>query len=124
MSKSSGAPPASASPPPRLPGGAGPAPQPRGFVGTSRLAERHGQEVVASSPDYEAGRKLQLPAGSGAADGGRREAAGAPRARGGDGTLLELAGLAPGGRSLTPRPAALQSGNPGGGQSLQLVHTF
>lgn len=75
-----------------------------------------GKEVVASSPDYEAGQELQLPAGSGAADAGRRDAAGAPRARGGDGTLIELAGLAPGGRSLPPRPAALLSGNPGGGQ--------
>lgn len=75
------------------------------------------KEVAESLLDYKSGLKLQFPAGSGAADGrGGGERVEEPCARGEDGTLLEFAGLAVGGRSCTPRAAACQSGNPGGGQ--------
>lgn len=47
-----------------------PVPQPRGVVGISKAAKLQGKEVVARQPDYQAGQKLQFPAGSGAADDG------------------------------------------------------
>lgn len=47
-----------------------PVPQPRGVVGISKAAKLQGKEVVARQPDYQAGQKLQFPAGSGASDDG------------------------------------------------------
>lgn len=108
-----GAPPASASPPPSW------AVQPcsRGGLWVSqRLAQLQGKEVVASQPKYEIRQKLQFPAGSGAADGSRGDQAKKLCARGEDGTLLELAGLAAEGWNCKTWTAARQSWNPGGGQ--------
>lgn len=107
------APPASASPPPSW----AVLPRSRGELWVSqKLAQLQGKEVVASQPKYEVRQKLQFPAGSGAADGSRGDQAENLCARGEDGTLLELAGLATEGWSRKTWTAARQSRNPGGGQ--------
>lgn len=72
-------------------------------MGISKAGKVARKEVAESLRDYEAERKLQFPAGSGAADGrGGEEQVEETCARGEDGTLLEFAGLAAGARSSTP----------------------
>lgn len=114
ISQSAVAPPASASPPTPW------ADQSRSRGGlwvSGRRVKLQGKEVRASPLDYEKGRKLQFPAGRGASECGREaKRAVESCARGEDGTLLDLAGLAPGGPSSTLGAAARQIGNPGGEQ--------